>query len=190
MATKKGQGNHNPIGFTKPVPISDNLFKFLTNEFPPEKISRMMSRTDVTKLIWEYIISNNLQDENPDIDKKFYRKIKLDEKLKEILLEIPEGKHLTYFNFQKYMKHNYLTPISDKLAEFLEVEPDTAMFRLDAIDKIHKYIEYNKLGIINDKNFKLDEKLRDLLNINKSVEHLTYSKLPIYMKPLFINTEA
>jgi chromatin remodeling complex protein RSC6 len=95
----KRKGNHNPIGFIKRVPISDELAQFLGKESGIE-----MARADVTKLIWTYIKNKNLQDTYDG------RIIKPDEKLGK-LLNLPQNDEVTFFNLQKYMKCHYPTLI-------------------------------------------------------------------------------
>lgn len=82
-------------GFAKPSQLSDDLCDFMG-------VARgtSMARTEVTRVINEYIKTNNLQATE---DK---RTIIPDEKLKQILNLSGDDK-LTYFNLQKYMKHHF-----------------------------------------------------------------------------------
>ncbi len=82
-------------GFAKPTKLSDTLCSFLGVPTGTE-----MSRTDVTRVLNQYIKSNNLQDTN---DK---RTIVPDDKLKSIL-DTTDGK-LTYFTLQKHIKHHFV----------------------------------------------------------------------------------
>lgn len=84
-------------GITKPTKLSDDLCDFLG-------IARgsSLARTEVTKIINNYIRANKLQDES---DK---RTIHPDSKLKKILLPIPEGKKLSFFNMQSFIKHQFI----------------------------------------------------------------------------------
>lgn len=82
-------------GFAKPTKLSETLCSFLGVPAGTE-----MSRTDVTRVLNQYIKSNNLQDTN---DK---RTIVPDEKLKSIL-DTTDGK-LTYFTLQKHIKHHFV----------------------------------------------------------------------------------
>lgn len=82
-------------GFAKPTKLSDALCSFLGVQAGTE-----MSRTDVTRVLNQYIKTNNLQD---TADK---RTIVPDDKLKSIL-DSTDGK-LTYFTLQKHIKHHFL----------------------------------------------------------------------------------
>lgn len=89
-------GAPRPVsGFAKPSKLSDSLCAFLG---VPAGTS--MARTDVTRVLNEYIKSNNLQ---TPTDK---RVIIPDEKLKSIL-SLQEGENLTYFNLQKHIKQHF-----------------------------------------------------------------------------------
>lgn len=86
-----------PSGFAKPSRISGELSSFLG--VAPET---RLARTQVTKLLTEYIKKNDLQcPENR-------RNIRLDDKLKE-LLKVPEGTVVTFFNLQKHCKNHYIS---------------------------------------------------------------------------------
>lgn len=82
-------------GFAKPSLLSDEICDFMG-------VARgtSMARTEVTRMINEYIKSNSLQDTQ---DK---RTINPDAKLKKILNLSGDDK-LTYFNLQKHMKHHF-----------------------------------------------------------------------------------
>lgn len=84
-----------PSGFAKPTKLSDDLCSFLGVSSGSE-----MARTEVTRVINEYIKKNSLQDVN---DK---RTIVPDSKLLSIL-KLGEGDKLTYFNLQTYIKHHF-----------------------------------------------------------------------------------
>lgn len=84
-----------PSGFAKPSLLSDELCVFLG-----VAKGSSMSRTDVTAKVNEYIKKNNLRNET---DK---RQIIPDEKLNKIL-NMGKDDKLTYFNLQRFMKHNY-----------------------------------------------------------------------------------
>jgi chromatin remodeling complex protein RSC6 len=84
-----------PSGFAKPTKLSDDLCTFLG-----VPSASQMARTEVTRVINEYIKKNSLQDTN---DK---RTIVPDEKLLSIL-KLGEGEKLTYFNLQTYIKHHF-----------------------------------------------------------------------------------
>jgi len=82
-------------GFAKPSLLSDEICDFMG-------VARgtSMARTEVTRMINEYIKANNLQ------DTKDKRTINPDAKLKKILNLSGDDK-LTYFNLQKHMKHHF-----------------------------------------------------------------------------------
>lgn len=82
-------------GFAKPSQLSNELCEFLG--FAK---GTSMARTEVTRMINEYIKNNNLQNK----DNK--RHILPDAKLKKIL-NIGADDKLTYFNLQRYMKHHF-----------------------------------------------------------------------------------
>jgi chromatin remodeling complex protein RSC6 len=84
-----------PSGFAKPTKLSDDLCAFLGVPVGSE-----LARTEVTRVINEYIRKNSLQDTN---DK---RTIVPDEKLASILM-MNDGDKLTYFNLQTYIKHHF-----------------------------------------------------------------------------------
>lgn len=90
VATKR-----TPSGFAKPTNLSNDLCDFLS---VPHGTS--MARTEVTRIINEYIRKQNLQ--NPS-DR---RKIIADDKLKSILNIDPE-KGLSYFSLQASIKHHF-----------------------------------------------------------------------------------
>lgn len=84
-----------PSGFAKPTMLSDDLCSFLG-----VSSGSQMARTEVTRVINEYIKKNSLQDTQ---DK---RTIVPDSKLLSIL-KLGEGDKLTYFNLQTYIKHHF-----------------------------------------------------------------------------------
>lgn len=84
-----------PSGFAKPTKLSDDLCAFLG-----VPSGSQMARTEVTRVINEYIKKNALQDTT---DK---RTIVPDAKLQTIL-KLGEGDKLTYFNLQTYIKHHF-----------------------------------------------------------------------------------
>ena len=85
-----------PLGFVRPMRISDELAKFLKVPVGSE-----MCRTDISKLINGYISVNKLQ------DSKNGRIINPDAKFRK-LLTIPPTDQLTYFNLHKYLKHHFI----------------------------------------------------------------------------------
>ncbi len=84
-----------PSGFAKPTKLSDELCAFLG-----VPAGSQLARTEVTRVLNEYIKKNNLQDTN---DK---RTIVPDAKLSSILALQGDDK-LTYFNLQTYIKHHF-----------------------------------------------------------------------------------
>jgi chromatin remodeling complex protein RSC6 len=87
--------SRTPSGFAKPTKLSDDLCCFLG-----VPAGSQLARTEVTRVLNEYIKKNNLQDAN---DK---RTIVPDEKLSSIL-KLEGGDKLTYFNLQTYIKHHF-----------------------------------------------------------------------------------
>ena len=85
-------------GFTKPVKISESLAKFMN--MPKET---MISRTDVTKFLMQYIKEKRL--ENPDNRRQIWPNDDLWELLGETARNEPI---LTHFNLQKYMNIHYI----------------------------------------------------------------------------------
>ena len=93
---KKRKTTQNKMsGFEKPTAISDELAKFVGQ--PP---GTMLARTAVSKMIHEYVKTNNLQ--NPSNR----RIINPDAKLKK-LLNTKATDELSYFNLQKYLKVHF-----------------------------------------------------------------------------------
>lgn len=91
-----GDTKRAPSGFAKPTALSDTLCEFLG---VPQGSS--LARTEVTRIINQYVKTNNLQDQT---DK---RRINADDKLKSIM-SMQEGDKLTYFNLQSYIKHHFI----------------------------------------------------------------------------------
>lgn len=90
-----GATKRQPSGFAKPTKLSDQLCDFLGVAH-----GTSMARTEVTRLINDYIKKNSLQ--NP-ADR---RKIIPDAKLKAIL-NFDEEKGLSYFSIQSSLKHQF-----------------------------------------------------------------------------------
>lgn len=94
---KKGTGSGNTkSGFTMPAPITAELADFLGVPSTSE-----LSRTDVSKLIHNYIKTNGLKDAENG------RNINADAKLTKLLGLGKEDK-LSYFNLQKYIKTHFI----------------------------------------------------------------------------------
>jgi chromatin remodeling complex protein RSC6 len=98
---KKKSVNRKPSGFAKPSKISEEMATFLSLD-PKEEVPR----NQITKLINQYIIDNELRNET---DK---RQILPDKPLS-TLLNLKGDEQLSYFNLQKYMKHHFIkTPVA------------------------------------------------------------------------------
>lgn len=87
--------SRTPSGFAKPTKLSDELCAFLG-----VPTGSQLARTEVTRVLNEYIKKNSLQDTN---DK---RTIVPDAKLSSIL-KLEGGDKLTYFNLQTFIKHHF-----------------------------------------------------------------------------------
>lgn len=89
-----------PSGFAKPTKVTKELCEFMNKPEGSE-----LARTEVTKVLVNYIKEHNLI--NGETDSK--NKIIPDEKLKNLLgLKDEDLKELNYFSIQKYMnKHFY-----------------------------------------------------------------------------------
>jgi chromatin remodeling complex protein RSC6 len=92
---KRKSGNRAPSGFVMPAKISDELARFLDKPLGTE-----LARTEVTRELNKYIISNNLQNKGNG------RKINADAKLSTLLKLTPDIE-LTYFNLQHYMSPHF-----------------------------------------------------------------------------------
>ena len=82
-------------GFAKPTQISEALATFLNIDK-----DELIARTQVTKLINNYVKENDLQ--NPENK----REIIMNDALRQ-LINIPDDEKLSFFNLQKYIKHHY-----------------------------------------------------------------------------------
>lgn len=90
-----------PSGFAKPTKVTKELCEFMDK---PEGTE--IARTEVTKVLVNYIKTNNLQEQT--IDSK--NKIVPDDKLKNLLgLNVEEMNELTFFNIQKYMNKHFIS---------------------------------------------------------------------------------
>ena len=90
---KKERDPNKPPPFSKPVEISDELFKFLD-------LTENISRTDITKMMYKYIKDEALQ--NQDHKRQFI----IDENLSK-LFKIDKGDSIEYFKLQTHMKQHY-----------------------------------------------------------------------------------
>ena len=93
---KKKRFDRQPSGFAKPSKISEEMASFLSLD-PNEEVPR----NQVTKLINQYIIKNDLRNE------KDKRQIEPNKELTK-LLDLKGDEELSYFNLQKYMKHHFI----------------------------------------------------------------------------------
>jgi len=90
-----------PSGFAKPTRVTKDLCAFMNK---PEGTE--LASAEVTKVLVNYIKSNNLQEQT--IDSK--NKIVPDDKLKNLLgLNLEEMNELTFFNIQKYMNKHFIS---------------------------------------------------------------------------------
>ena len=90
-----------PSGFAKPTKVTKELCDFMNK---PEGTE--IARTEVTKVLVNYIKTNNLQEQTSDSKNK----IVPDDKLKSLLgLNIDETNELTFFNIQKYMNKHFIS---------------------------------------------------------------------------------
>ena len=90
-----------PSGFAKPTKVTKELCEFMDK---PEGTE--IARTEVTKVLVNYIKTNNLQ-EKTAVSKN---KIVPDDKLKTLLgLNVEETNELTFFNIQKYMNKHFIS---------------------------------------------------------------------------------
>lgn len=92
----KNNENRSGFGFAMPSLLSDELYDFLKLEK-----GTLIPRNVVTRMLNEYIKSNNLRN---DSDK---RKLLPDDKLKKIF-NCTDKDDVTYFNLQTYIKHHFI----------------------------------------------------------------------------------
>lgn len=101
-AQKKTQKTRKPCGFAKPTQVSPIMCDFM--RLPH---GSLVSRTDITKTLIEYIKKHALQ--NPE----YRRQIRPDETLYKIFgEESKKDEMITYFTMQKYMNQHFIK--SDK----------------------------------------------------------------------------
>ena len=90
-----------PSGFAKPTKVTKELCAFMDK---PEGTE--IARTEVTKVLVNYIKTNNLQEQTA-VSKN---KIVPDDKLRSLLgLNVEEINDLTFFNIQKYMNKHFIS---------------------------------------------------------------------------------
>jgi upstream activation factor subunit UAF30 len=95
---EKSKARASNNGFNKPLDVSDKLRLFLRLG-ADEKVSR----SQVTKLINQYVTEKNL---------KNGQQINLDATLKD-LLNPPEGTTVTFLNIQKFINPHYIKPAAE-----------------------------------------------------------------------------
>jgi upstream activation factor subunit UAF30 len=99
-AQNKPQKARKPCGFAKPTEVSTVMCDFMSLPH-----GSLVSRTDITKKLIQYIKTNKLQ--NPD----FKRQICPDETLYKIFgEESRKDNMITYFTMQKYMNQHFIKP--------------------------------------------------------------------------------
>lgn len=89
--------DRKPHGFAVPSIVSDELCLFMSVE-----PGTLVSRTNVTKKLTDYIRENKLQ----NVDNK--RQILPDAILFSLLGEAAKDQYLTHFTIQKYMNHHFI----------------------------------------------------------------------------------
>ena len=93
----KSKKKRKPCGFARPTKVSDDMCDFLGKEH-----GSLVSRTDVTKSLIQYIKDHQLQ------HKVHKRLIVPDEKLAHIFGDEAKNKDLTWFTMQKYVNHHFI----------------------------------------------------------------------------------
>jgi septal ring factor EnvC (AmiA/AmiB activator) len=90
-----------PSGFAKPTKVTKELCDFMNR---PEGTE--IARTEVTKILSEYIKTNKLQEQSLNAKNK----IVPDDKLRSLLgISTEESTNLTFFNIQKYMNKHFIS---------------------------------------------------------------------------------
>lgn len=90
-----------PSGFAKPTKVTKELCDFMNR---PEGTE--IARTEVTKILSEYIKTNKLQEQSENSKNK----IVPDDKLRSLLgITTEESVNLTFFNIQKYMNKHFIS---------------------------------------------------------------------------------
>jgi chromatin remodeling complex protein RSC6 len=100
-AEKKPKKPRAPSGFAKPTKVTKELCEFMNR---PEGTE--IARTEVTKILSEYIKTNKLQEQSENSKNK----IVPDDKLRSLLgITTEESVNLTFFNIQKYMNKHFIS---------------------------------------------------------------------------------
>ena len=92
----KQKKERKPHGFARPTIVSDELCLFMGKEK-----GSLVSRTEVTKYLIQYISDNNLQ--NPENR----RNILVDARLKSLFGPESENEKIDYFNMQKFVNRHF-----------------------------------------------------------------------------------
>lgn len=99
-----------PSGFAKPTKVTKELCEFMNKPEGSE-----IARTEVTKVLVQYIKDNKLQEQEKE---KAKNKIVPDKKLSLLLgLNDTEENQLTFFNIQKYMNKHFKPNAHSSLEE-------------------------------------------------------------------------
>ena len=93
---KKIKSNRKPCGFAKPTVVSNDMCNFMKRPH-----GSLVSRTDVTKALIQYIKENQLQ----NVENK--RHIKPDDVLYNLFGEESRNHEITYFTMQKYVNQHF-----------------------------------------------------------------------------------
>ena len=100
-AVQKPKKPRAPSGFAKPTKVTKELCDFMNR---PEGTE--IARTEVTKILSEYIKTNKLQEQSENSKNK----IVPDDKLRSLLgITSEESVNLTFFNIQKYMNKHFIS---------------------------------------------------------------------------------
>ena len=101
VAAQKPKKPRAPSGFAKPTKVTKELCDFMNR---PEGTE--IARTEVTKILSEYIKTNKLQEQSENSKNK----IVPDDKLRSLLgITSEESVNLTFFNIQKYMNKHFIS---------------------------------------------------------------------------------
>ena len=121
-------------GFRLPLPIPEGF----TQEPWNLNINDKLARTDLTKIVYDYIKANNLQDPT---DKRI---VLPDNNIKK-LFKMKDGDKLTFFNFQRYMKNalrkKYILKKVGIFSNVKNIEMDMIVKNPKNIEKIHIQIK-------------------------------------------------
>lgn len=97
----KPRSKKSPSGFARPTKVTKELCDFINIPEGSE-----IARTEVTKLLVNYIKENNLQEQTSERKNKIIP----DTRLRNLLdLSNEEEQNLTFFNIQKYMNKHFIS---------------------------------------------------------------------------------